>query len=239
MQTAILSGHLVRTCDAHGYMSRYSFEDSIRDNATLPLQFEAVDVRLHIDKDTINEEFARITDQLDEEERDDIAKKAAKISVLIKSPARVQAICQHIVEHFRERVEPNGFKAQIVVYDRECCTLYKNELDQFISPDASAIVMHTTGSKGDEYAQWKLSRDNEEKLLDRFREPNDPLKFLIVTSKLLIGFDAPILQVMYLDKPMKDHSLLQAICRTNRVYPSKTHGLIVDYLVSLTMWLMH
>ncbi|MFH1964424.1 MAG: type I restriction endonuclease subunit R, partial [Acidobacteriota bacterium] len=72
--------------------------------------------------------------------------------------------------------------------------------------------------------------DEEEKLLDRFRDSNDPLKFLIVTSKLLTGFDAPILQSMYLDKPMKDHNLLQAICRTNRVYPGKTHGLIVDYL---------
>lgn len=67
-------------------------------------------------------------------------------------------------------------------------------------------------------------------MLDRFRDPNDPLKFLIVTSKLLTGFDAPVLQAMYLDKPMRDHSLLQAICRTNRVYPGKTHGLIVDYL---------
>ncbi len=217
-------------CDEHGYMSRYSFEDSIRDNATLPLHFEAVDVRLHIDKEAINEEFARITDQIDEEDRDDIAKKAAKISILIKAPARVQAICQHIVDHYKEKVEPNGFKAQIVTYDRECCVLYKKELDRIISPDASAIVMHVSGGKSDEFNEWKLSKDEEEKLLDRFRDPSDPLKFLIVTSKLLTGFDAPILQTMYLDKPMKDHSLLQAICRTNRVYQGKTHGLIVDYL---------
>ena len=73
-------------------------------------------------------------------------------------------------------------------------------------------------------------RDEEEKLLDRFRDPGDPLKYLIVTSKLLTGFDAPILQAMYLDKPMRDHNLLQAICRTNRIYPNKTHGLIVDYI---------
>ena len=74
-------------------------------------------------------------------------------------------------------------------------------------------------------------RDSEEKLLDRFRDPGDPLKILIVTSKLLTGFDAPILQAMYLDKPLRDHTLLQAICRTNRPYgEAKTHGLIVDYL---------
>jgi type I restriction enzyme R subunit len=117
-----------------------------------------------------------------------------------------------------------------VTFDRECCVLYKRALDELIGPDASAIVMHTQGGKSDEYAEWKLTKDEEEKLLDRFRDSSDPLKFLIVTSKLLTGFDAPILQTMYLDKPMKDHSLLQAICRTNRIYSGKTHGLIVDYL---------
>tara|TARA_R110000851_G_scaffold243845_2_gene396641 strand:- start:1283 stop:4243 length:2961 start_codon:yes stop_codon:yes gene_type:complete len=216
--------------DEQGYMSRYSFQDSIRDKATLPLHFEAVDVKLHIDKDAIDEAYAQMTDQLGEEDKDELAKRAAKMAVLIKAPARVSAICQHIVNHFQEKVEPNGFKAQVVTFDRECCVLYKQALDDLVGPEASAIVMHTTGGKGDEYAEWKLSKDEEEKLLDRFRDPNDPLKFLIVTSKLLTGFDAPILQVMYLDKPMKDHNLLQAICRTNRVYPGKTHGLIVDYL---------
>ncbi len=68
------------------------------------------------------------------------------------------------------------------------------------------------------------------RLLDRFRDPADPLQILIVTSRLLTGFDAPILQAMYLDKPLRDHNLLQAICRTNRPYPNNTHALIVDYL---------
>ena len=171
-----------------------------------------------------------MTDELSELDRDDLAKRAAKMAVLIKAPARVNAICQHIVKHFQEKVEPNGFKTQVVTFDRECCVLYKKAMDELVGPEASAIVMHTQGGKSDEYAEWKLATDEEEKLLDRFRDPNDPLKFLIVTSKLLTGFDAPILQVMYLDKPMKDHNLLQAICRTNRVYPGKTHGLIVDYL---------
>jgi len=216
--------------DEQGYMSRYSFQDSIRDKATLPLHFEAVDVKLHINKDVIDEAYAQMTDQLNEEDRDELAKKAAKMAVLIKAPARVNAVCDHITGHFQEKVEPNGFKAQVVTFDRECCVLYKKALDERIGEEASAIVMHTSGGKADEYAPWKLSKDEEERLLDRFRDPADPLKILIVTSKLLTGFDAPILQVMYLDKPMKDHNLLQAICRTNRVYPEKTHGLIVDYL---------
>lgn len=216
--------------DEQGYMSRYSFQDSIRDKATLPLHFEAVDVKLHINKDAIDDAYSQMTDDLSELDRDDLAKRAAKMAVLIKAPARVSAICQHIVKHFQEKVEPNGFKAQVVTFDRECCVLYKKAMDELVGPEASAIIMHTQGGKSDEYAEWKLAKDEEEKLLDRFRDPNDPLKFLIVTSKLLTGFDAPILQVMYLDKPMKDHNLLQAICRTNRVYTGKTHGLIVDYL---------
>ncbi len=216
--------------DEQGYLSRYSFQDSIRDKATLPLHFEAVDVRLHIDKDAVDEAYAQISGDLSEQDRDDLAKRAAKMAVLIKAPARVGAICRHIVDHFQHKVEPSGFKAQVVTFDRECCVLYKKAMDELVGPESSAIVMHTQGGKGDEYAEWKLSKDEEEKLLDRFRDPADPLKFLIVTSKLLTGFDAPILQAMYLDKPMKDHNLLQAICRTNRVYPGKSHGLIVDYL---------
>src|SRR5947199_6490759 len=88
----------------------------------------------------------------------------------------------------------------------------------------------TVNSGENEYKQYDRKKEEEEKLLDRFRDSGDPLKFLIVTSKLLTGFDAPILQVMYLDKPMRDHNLLQAICRTNRPFPNKNHGLIVDYI---------
>jgi type I restriction enzyme R subunit len=107
--------------------------------------------------------------------------------------------------------------------------LIKNALDKIVAPEASDIVMHVNTDEP-EYRAYLRSAADEEKLLDRFRDPADPLKFLIVTSRLLTGFDAPILQAMYLDKPLKEHTLLQAICRTNRPYPSKTHGLIVDYL---------
>ncbi len=216
--------------DEQGYMSRYSFQDSIRDKATLPLHFEAVDVKLHIDKDAIDEAYEKITGELSEQDRDDLAKRAAKMAVLIKAPERVAAICKHIAEHYVEKVEPNGFKAQVVTFDRQCCVLYKTALDELLGEDASAIVMSTPGGKGDEHSEWKLGKDEEEKLLDRYRDPTDPLKVLVVTAKLLTGFDAPILQAMYLDKPVKDHNLLQAICRTNRPFPDKTHGLIVDYL---------
>ena len=217
--------------DSAGYMSRYSFQDSIRDKATLPLHFEAPTVKLKIDKAAIDEAYKQITGDLSEQDRDDLAKRAAKMAVLVKNPERVRAVVEHIVQHYQTKVEPNGFKAQVVCFDRECCVLYKAVMDEIAGPEASAIVM--SGGQKDPQA-WSVhmrDKDAEEKLLDRFRDPADPLKFVIVTSKLLTGFDAPILQAMYLDKPMKDHNLLQAICRVNRTYgQSKTHGLIVDYI---------
>jgi type I restriction enzyme R subunit len=217
--------------DEQGYMSRYSFQDSIRDKATLPLHFEAPEVRLKIDKAAIDEAYREITGNLSEQDRDDLAKRAAKMAVLVKNPERIRAVVNHIVTHFQQKVEPNGFKAQVVVFDRECCVLYKAVMDELIDPEASAIVMSSASGDPPEWKQHIRDKDAEEKLLDRFRAPADPLQFVIVTSKLLTGFDAPILQVMYLDKPMKDHNLLQAICRTNRTFgQEKTHGLIVDYI---------
>jgi type I restriction enzyme, R subunit len=217
--------------DENGYLSRYSFQDSIRDKATLPLHFEAPEVRLKLDRAAIDEAYAQITGDLSEQERDDLAKRAAKMAVLVKNPERVRAVVNHIVNHYRAKVEPNGFKAQVVVFDRECCVLYKKIFDKLIGPEASAVVMHTTNTDPPEWKAHSRNKDAEEKLLDRFRDPSDPLQFVIVTSKLLTGFDAPILQAMYLDKPMKDHNLLQAICRTNRTFgQEKTHGLIVDYI---------
>jgi len=217
--------------DGAGYMSRYSFQDSIRDKATLPLHFEAPTVKLKIDQAAIDEAHKMITGNLSEQDRDDLAKRAAKMAVLVKNPERVRAVVEHIVKHYQTKVEPNGCKAQVVCFDRECCVLYKKVMDEIAGPEASAIVM-SAGQK--DPPEWKMhlrEKDAEEKLLDRFRSPTDPHKFVIVTSKLLTGFDAPILQAMYLDKPMKDHNLLQAICRANRTYgQSKTHGLIVDYI---------
>ena len=216
--------------DAAGYMNRYGFEESIRDGATMPLHFEPRLLELHIDKEAIDQAFRELTGSLSDLDRDRLAQTAAKMAVLVKAPERIQRICTDIATHYQEKVAPNGFGAQVVTFDRESCVLYKNALDEDLPPEMSDIVM-TVNSGEDDYAAYRRDRDAEEKLLDRFRDPADPLKILIVTSKLLTGFDAPILQAMYLDKPLRDHTLLQAICRTNRPYgEAKTHGLIVDYL---------
>src|SRR5665811_1283018 len=216
--------------DEGGYLSRYSYQDSIRDGATMPLHFEPRLLELHIDKEAIDQAFKELTGNLSDLDRDQLAKTAAKMAVLVKSPERIQKVCADIARHFQEKVAPSGFGAQVVTFDRESCVLYKKALDEYLPPEVSDVVM-TVNSGEDDYAPFRHERDAEEKLLDRFRDPADPLKMLIVTSKLLTGFDAPILQAMYLDRPLRDHTLLQAICRTNRPYgEAKTHGLIVDYL---------
>ena len=219
--------------DARGYMSRYGFEESIRDGATLPLHFEPRLVELHIDKDAIDAAYAELTGGLSDLDRETLAKAAAKMAVLVKVPERIQKICADVASHFRAKVQPNGFKGMLVTYDQASCLLYKAALDQHLPPEASDVVISVSGKERDDprYKPYKRDRDAEEKLLDRFRDPNDPLQILVVTAKLLTGFDAPILQALYLDKPMRDHTLLQAIARTNRTYGTlKTHGLIVDYL---------
>ena len=216
--------------DEHGYMSRYGFEESIRDGATLPLHFEPRLVELHIDKAAIDAAYEELTGELSDLDRDTLGKAAAKMEVLVKVPERIQNICADVAKHFQEKIKPNGFKAMLVTFDRESCLLYKAELDKYLPPEASDIVISVSGNNP-RYTPYKRDRDNEEKLLDRYRDPNDPLQIIIVTAKLLTGFDAPILQVLYLDKPMRDHTLLQAITRTNRTYgDKKSFGLIVDYL---------
>lgn len=220
--------------DEKGYMSRYGFEESIRDGATLKLHFEPRLIDLHIDKVALDDAYKDLTGGLSDLDKDNLAKTAAKMAVLVKTPERIRKVCVDIVQHFQGKVEPNGFKGQIVTFDRESCLLFKAELDKLLPPEATDIVMSVQAADKKthpEYAAYDRSRDEEERLLDRFRDPADPLKLIIVTAKLLTGFDAPILQAMYLDKPLRDHTLLQAICRVNRTYSEqKTHGLIVDYL---------
>lgn len=220
--------------DEKGYMSRYGFEESIRDGATLKLHFEPRLIDLHIDKAALDAAYKDLTGGLSDLDKDNLAKTAAKMAVLVKTPERIRKVCEDIVQHFQGKIEPNGFKGQIVTFDRESCLLFKAELDKLLPPEATDIVMSVQAADKKahpEYAAYDRSRDEEERLLDRFRDPADPLKLIIVTAKLLTGFDAPILQAMYLDKPLRDHTLLQAICRVNRTYSEqKTHGLIVDYL---------
>lgn len=218
--------------DEGGYMSRYTFHDSIRDDATKPLHFEPRLVDVHVDKETIDKAFKEFKDEaaLTDEEADALNKKSAKMAAFLKSPERVAKIVEDIAKHFNEKVAPHGYKAMIVTPDRYACVQYKEELDKYFPTEASKVVISTSANDDFEFKQkWGLDKSQQEKVVDDFNDANSPLKFIIVTAKLLTGFDAPILQTLYLDKSIKDHTLLQAICRTNRLFPGKSFGRIVDY----------
>ena len=172
-----------------------------------------------------------MTGHLTDDDRNELGKRAARLGVLVKAPDRSGRRC---AGHCQALPGESNFaarlRAQVVTLDREACLLYKQELDKHLPPEASTVVMtvqptkritkHLPVTPTRRRICWRSSS----------RMPTDPLKILIVTSRLLTGFDAPILQAMYLDKPIKEHSLLQAVCRTNRPYPTKSHGLIVDYI---------
>jgi len=216
--------------DTGGYLSRYTFQESIRDNATLPLHFEPRLPDYHIDTEGLDIAFKELANDLTESDRNKLSQKAAKMSVFLKSPERVRKIVTDIVEHFRSHVEPDGLKAMIVTPDRHACIQYKAELDKLIGDESSVVVISISANDEFEFKQkWSLDKDQQEKVIEKYNDPDSSLKFLIVTARLLTGFDSPILQTMYLDKSLKDHTLLQAICRTNRLFPNKTFGRIVDY----------
>ncbi len=218
--------------DKGGYMSRYTFHDSIRDEATLPLHFEPRLVDVHVDKEALDKAFEEFKESaaLTDEEADELNKKSAKMSAFLKSPERVEKIVKDIADHFKAKVAPHGFKALIVTPDRHACVQYKQELDKYFPEDASRVVISTTANDDYEFKQkWAIDKTQQEKIVEEYNDATSELKFIIVTAKLLTGFDAPICQTMYLDKSLKDHTLLQAICRTNRLYPQKTFGCIVDY----------
>jgi len=217
--------------DENGYLHRYSFEESVTDGATLPINFEPRLVKLRIDREEIDKAFALITDGISESDQEILSRRAGQLPRLIKDKDRISEIAKDIVKHYKEYVEPGGLKGQIVAYDRESCVLYKEALDKLIQHEDTEVVMTMAKNDPPDWRKrFELTSDELDNILRRYKDPDDPLKLLIVTNKLLTGFDAPINQVMYLDKPMKDHGLLQAICRTNRPYHNKPNGLIVDYI---------
>lgn len=225
--------------DPGGVMNHYSVERSIADGATLPIHIETRLVDFHIDKEGLDEAFSQFSDQqsLDETEQYIIATQASRIGTVMKNPKRIQAVVKDILDHYRQKIAPLGLKAQIVVYNRDLCVDYYQVLSKLLDPDEQGAVIMTC-AKDDpiEWAEFDLGKEKEALLKERFKDVNDPLKFLIVTAKLLTGFDAPIEGVMYLDKPIKAHSLFQAVSRTNRRWTNpntgqeKLFGLVVDYI---------
>jgi type I restriction enzyme, R subunit len=213
------------------YLHRYSFEDSVTDHCTLPINFEPRPVKLKFNREEFDKIYSQITSGLTNVDEQILSEKAGKLKEFLSSDDTIDKKSDDIIKHYRENVEPNGFKAMIVAYDRNCVDKYKKALAKRMDSGEFAVVMSISNSDSQEWKDdYSLTRDEQSELLKKFTNPNNPLKILIVTSKLLRGFDASILQTMYLDKPLKNQGLLQAVCRTNRLYPNKTNGIIVDYV---------
>lgn len=173
----------------------------------------------------MDEEGAASIDALNQ-----LLKKADKLMAVLKSPERIAAIAQHVAQHFEANVLPLNFKALIVTPDREACALYKQALDQHLRPEWSRVVYSSNPQDGPRLREHYLSKEEERRVRNSFRDEDELPRILIVTEKLLTGYDAPVAYAMYLDKPLRDHTLLQAIARVNRPYEGKENGLIVDYI---------
>ncbi|MFD2627439.1 type I restriction endonuclease subunit R [Oceanobacillus kapialis] len=212
------------------YIDKYPIEKAVQDGATVPIFYEARLVDLHVQGETIDTLFDRFFRDYSDEDKERIKQKYVTEEALTASPKRLKTVVLDMIEHYEQHIQPNGFKAQIVSVSRQAAVAYKKLMDE-LSDYESAVIISSGHNDSEEMKQYGISRAEEKELIQRFKKPldEDPLAFLIVCDKLLTGFDAPIEQVMYLDKPLKEHNLLQAIARTNRTYDKKTHGLIVDY----------
>ena len=224
----------------HGYHDKYSINESIEDKTTVPLYYTLTPSDIWVDKLQLEVKYGVLLDeflqQVDEvgvasiDALNQLLKKADKLMSVLKSPERISAITRDIAEHFEKNVLPLGFKALIVTPDREACALYKEALDEVLPPTCSQVVYSSNNKDKDLLRRHHLNEEEEKRIRKAFRDPENALKILIVTEKLLTGFDAPVAYAMYLDKPLRNHTLLQAIARVNRPYENKENGLIVDYI---------
>ena len=224
--------------DSKGYLDKYSIKESIEDGTTLRLRHTVVENEMTLCGELLEKEFL---DQAESEGISDIddlnkvLKRAVKLRAFLKNNDRIKETSQYIAKHFKENVEPLGYKAFVVAVDRETCVIYKETLDELLPKEVSHVV-YTKGQNDSSALSRYIMTENEEKRVRKnFKKENTNPQILIVTDKLLTGYDAPILYCMYLDKPMRDHILLQAIARVNRPYEDsvgieKPCGVIIDFV---------
>lgn len=242
------------------YLDKYGIDDAVRDGATVPIFYTGRKTDWHIDEGKIDILFDQWFADLPQAKLDEIKARGVGIEDLVKHPKRIALIAFDIWTHFTAYAKPDGFKAQIVAVDREAVIAYRAALTEVIADDLAkggltaeeartradamcACVFSQSQEDGkpseDPHVdavraglrRWYLDHDAEKQAKKDFNVRGKDPQFLIVCDKLLTGFDAPAESVMYLDKPLRDHSLLQAIARTNRVSDAKKRsGLIVDYI---------
>ncbi len=225
--------------DDAGYLHKYSISESIEDGTTLPLYYQLAPNDMLVPHETLDAEFLSLAEAegvADIEELNKILDRAVNLKNFLKGKDRIENVAQFVAKHYRENVEPLGYKAFLVGVDREACAYYKHALDKFLPPEYSEVVYTSNNNDSALLKQFHLDPKRERQIRKSFGKLDQQPKILIVTEKLLTGFDAPLLYAMYLDKPMRDHTLLQAIARVNRPYENemlemvKPHGFILDFI---------
>ncbi|MBO4602161.1 MAG: HsdR family type I site-specific deoxyribonuclease [Salinivirgaceae bacterium] len=232
------------------YLDKYSVIDAINDGATKPIRYTLGPSQWFLDKDSLKEGYDEITAELNDDQKRLVEQRVKPWKTLMKKPERIKTLAADIAKDFRERLEPQGFKAQVVAIDKEACVLYYNELLNYFDKSEIRIIFSTgqyeTSERYDMFSPFYIDDKERKRLIDNFKKritdeeiaKGNNLKIFIVCNMLLTGFDAPIEQTMYLDSPLRDHNLLQAVARTNRPYDygvgenrlSKEFGRIVDYV---------
>jgi type I restriction enzyme R subunit len=224
--------------DEKGYLDKYNIAESIEDGTTVRLHYALAPSELRLDRETLEKQFLSLTEAegvAEVEELNAILDRAVILKEMMKAQTRVENIAAFVANHFREVVEPMGFKAFLVAVDREACALYKQELDKHLPSDTSCVVISPAHNDCELLKRHYLDAQKEKEVRKHFITRDKKPQILIVTEKLLTGFDAPILYAMYLDKPMRDHVLLQTIARVNRPYEDdagqvKPCGIVVDFV---------
>lgn len=225
--------------DDDGYLHKYSIAESIEDKTTLPLYYNIAPNEMLVPSQVMDEEFLNLAETegiSDIAELNKLLDRAVNLKNFLKGDQRVDEVAKYVAEHYTENVEPLGYKAFLVAVDRPACAKYKQALDRYLPPEYSAVVYTGNNNDTPELKAHHIDDNTEKQLRKNFAKFGEYPKILIVTEKLLTGFDAPLLYAMYLDKPMRDHTLLQAIARVNRPYENedremlKPHGFVLDFV---------
>lgn len=229
------------TDDDQGYLDRYRIAESIEDETTVPLRHMMAPSEITVPAEQLDKEFLELADAegvTEIEELNKVLDRAVGLRTFLTADDRVQKVAAFVAEHFREAVLPLGYKAMLVGVNREACAKYKRALDKLLPPEWSVPIYTENAAdivERPDVAALQLAPEQEADARLIFKKADKDPKILIVTDKLLTGYDAPILYCMYLDKPMRDHVLLQAIARVNRPYVDssgvqKRIGLVVDFV---------
>ena len=223
------------------YISVYDIQRAVQDGATVPIYYESRLAKLALDeaeRPKIEPEFEEATEGEEVERKEKLKTKWAQLEAVVGAEKRLELVARDIVEHFDKRLEAMDGKAMIVCMSRRICVEIYREIVKLrpqwsgVEDERGALKVVMTGSASDP-VEWQAhirNKPRREALANRFRDPKDPFRVVIVRDMWLTGFDAPSLHTMYIDKPMRGHGLMQAIARVNRVFKDKPGGLVVDYL---------